>query len=50
MVLENTKKENNTTTNNLKTNKIMETPFLLMILLFSTLYIVSELKDKFKNK
>jgi hypothetical protein len=35
---------------NLKTNKIMETPFLLMILLFSTLYVVSELKDKFKNK
>lgn len=28
----------------------METPFLLMILVFSTLYVVSELKDKFKNK
>lgn len=36
--------------NNLKTNKIMETPFLLMILVFSTLYVVSELKDKIKTK
>jgi hypothetical protein len=41
---------NNTTTKPLKTNKIMETPFLLMTLVFSTLYVVVELNDKFKKK
>jgi hypothetical protein len=28
----------------------MEQPFLLIVFVFSTLYVIVEIKDKFKNK